>query len=699
MTNIVTSWNNDYPSSFARDRKGVLYIVNGLQRPQRWDGITAAAEDAGLTGPTAGPTVADDTTAGSVTASETYYCAYRFLDDELNPSNLSALTTVTTSAAASHRIDWNTIEAPAEARGFYTELYRSTASQLTDFYLVKRIGAVGTVTSITNDGGGNTRVTTGSAHNLVIGAKITVAGSDVGAYNTEHTVTSVPSTTTVDTNETYTSNGTGGTWTLTGYVDQDNGSDATLKLNTHLPILTSEGLLNARRFGLPPDFKSSIVSFQDRLWAWVDRDYTIGTVTTIASTKVVTGSGTEWTSEMVGRRMTIEGETTLFTIAAVGTATSLTLAENMATSVAGLSYTILPNPIYRNVLMYSEQDEPESFPFDDALEYVNLVPVQENTGDDDDATGLMAHGSALFLFKERHIYRMMFARQPSIDASVTLMANRGCINDRCHTIHEHVAYVMDQYGVYTVGAHTGSGVTPISGPIQNLWRDKTLDLADSSKKWFSAQADPVLELVRFYVRYTGDSGTRPKRALVYHVRSQQWWTESYPWEIGGACTCSVGGHTRTLVGAQADVVYKTHEGTQDNGTDITFTWRTGTFEFVEETNETDHDVRIVFEPVTGTSHILNSRIYVDADSSPTNYIAGSTEGGLTITSGSANAVVNMVKTQNAEDDISGYVRIPGFRGRTGALHRYNRFMSLELTGTQSSGDNLVIHSVEIRGVQ
>lgn len=72
------------------------------------------------------------------------------------------------------------------------------------------------VTSITSNGATPTpkaRVLFSEIHTLAVGDIITVAGSDVGGYNTQHTVSAVIDDNTVDTEENYSSDGAGGTAT------------------------------------------------------------------------------------------------------------------------------------------------------------------------------------------------------------------------------------------------------------------------------------------------------------------------------------------------------------------------------------------------------------------------------------------------------------------------------------------------------
>lgn len=68
------------------------------------------------------------------------------------------------------------------------------------------------VVSIANDGNDFCLVTTLGAHGKSVSNSVTIAGNSVAGYNTTHTITDVPNTTSFATNKSYTSAGTGGSW-------------------------------------------------------------------------------------------------------------------------------------------------------------------------------------------------------------------------------------------------------------------------------------------------------------------------------------------------------------------------------------------------------------------------------------------------------------------------------------------------------
>ena len=101
----------------------------------------------------------------------------------------------------------------------------------------------------------------------------------------------------------------------------------------------------------PPPSTTDTLTF-DYLAKGIDLsndDYTAGTITTLANGDTsVTGSGTSWTSSMVGRYFKINDNGQWYKISAVGSTTTLTLAsEYQGSSISGGSenYTIGEMPI------------------------------------------------------------------------------------------------------------------------------------------------------------------------------------------------------------------------------------------------------------------------------------------------------------------------------------------------------------------
>lgn len=174
-----------------------------------------------------------------------------------------------------------------------------------------------------------------------------------------------------------------------------------------------------------------------------------------------------------------------------------------------------------NSILFSEVDEPESVPKE------NELILQQNARDADAITALIPYGSTLMAMQSRHAYSLTFSKQPLLDAQVTPVAYRGCLNQRSWEIHDGICYVMDQFGIYAM-APTG-GIEPISEPIENLFRD----LVDhQSAKWHFLTVDPRNQTLRAFTAFKGDSAAGyPSVALCFSLDTKAWWVERYPQRI------------------------------------------------------------------------------------------------------------------------------------------------------------------------
>lgn len=443
--------------------------------------------------------------------------------------------------------------------GFVTTGTGGTATQR-----VYTLGSSGTITSSASTGGGSPKVvfTVPAGHKLGVGARFLVASHSVAGYNTTHEVTAVTATT-VTTDVNYSADGTGGTWALNG-LDGDDATDAELITQPALPILNPDGSLNARRFVPPPKHMAVVQFFQDRAVYGVVMEYAVGTVTTNGTT-TLTGSGTEWNADMVGRYIALEDETQLHKITAYSSATSLTIERAASSSAGSQTYAIIPHPSEFAKILFSEQDEPESVPA------TNNIIIQDNTADPDKNTALAPYGAALYVYQTKHLYKVTFARQPQIQANVTLVASRGCVNQRCYQQYEGSLYALDRAGVWQYDI--GSGWAPLSPPLQDIFRDGDLDWSKS--RWWWSVVNPEEETIRWFVNYSDANYTKPNRALVYHLRHKAWWTESYVHELSGGCNVLISGRMRTLYGGQNEQIYLSAQGTADGVTTATAHTATG----------------------------------------------------------------------------------------------------------------------------
>lgn len=607
-TTIGSGYNTFQPFSFAKSRDGDLIAVNGVDRGWLWDGVSAAVVDLGITAPDVAPTVTTENILSisnvtdnggeyQITTSSSHglttgdivriagITATGGMDTALNGESF----TITNQTATTFTLDGTSftgtytsggrVAPPDEGAtaGNYVVGYR----WVDDDGPITKYSSLSPLATVTANEGeafdwdtipnsGESRVT-----------KLELFRSTSGVTNVLYKIA------TIDDGDT----------SYTGPLDvnDDNtlnqsSDDDTLLVLRDPPADTT---LVARRFTPPPDDKPYVVMFQDRFWYGGEVRYNRGSVATNGTT-TLTGTGTDWTIEMVGRYVDISGESESFEITGFTSATQLTLATAASTTASSLDYVIFPDPAEKRKLRYSEPDEPESVPV------VNTVTIQEATGDDDAVTGLMPHGSYLYILTDHHKYALSFARQPNVDAAVRYVDDRGAFNHRCWGIFEKMAYIMDDAGVY---AFDGQASHPISQPIQDIWRQDggfgSIDFAKSGK--FHLRVDRAQEKVYCFVSFVGDTDERPTRSLVYNIRRKTWDPMTYPQQIGASTTTTKLGESVVFVGAEDQAVYQLDVGTTDVVTSLT----EGTVDSASTTEITDNDASFVSGMVGAPIYIVS----------------------------------------------------------------------------------------------
>lgn len=706
--NLTTGVLVDNPPSFMVTPDKRLLVLNGIQRPIYWNGMTASSDLAGVTGPTVAPTVAAAATGACSTG--TYYCYYRYLDRDGFPSNLSPVATV--SCTSGQRIEWSVLAASAETRVDRIQVFRSLVGDPDVVYLVATIN-----------------------------------------------------------------NGT------TTYSDTTL-SDVLLADAVSLPILNPDDTIYANQFTPPPSHKGVAVMFGDRAFYGVDVHYTTGTVAVTATSTGIVGTGTSWNSAMVGRYFYKVGDTQSYLISAVGSTTSITLSTAYAGSTtSGSSYAISPPAGGRNVIYFSSRYDPTEanhIAGPEAVLSTNQHLIQDPAGDDDELTSLLTFGSNMFAGKRRHMYRVTYVRQPAIDMTSYIVLNRGCLNQRtwCAGGNGSTGYIMDEQGIYSFD---GENALSISEPINDLFKNTSGTVIDwTNSKWFWAECWPTHNLVKFHVALSGDSGTRPMRAIVYNYQLKIWWMEQYPWELGGSIFSQISGRLRYIYAGESDLFYLTEVGTLDgldsttesgtvrgtvtSATSTTLTDSTATFPTAVATNlcsvcivagtgkgqrrrvstrnsstqitvssawtttpdttsvyqiggiewlvkfsmlrfsgggsarQADRSIRVSFLPTT-TAGSFDIRQYKDHESSPVNNQAAFVSGqGITYSLADPDGVKNTIHAISGPTTTyePGYAYVP-FDGGYEDVSVTRRWITPELRGFQGK-DRITLYGVEVEGV-
>jgi hypothetical protein len=338
-----------------------------------------------------------------------------------------------------------------------------------------------------------------------------------------------------------------------------------------------------------------------------------------------------------------------------------------------------------NSLYFSEVDEPESVP------ETNEIVIQENVKGQDKVTALMPYGGGLVVFQTRHAYRLSYAAQPVIDASVQLITQRGCLNQRCWDVHEGVAYVADSMGMYAL---RGTEVSPISAPVNSFWTDGVIDYA--ARKWFFVRVDPVTDVVRFHFAVTN---AFPDRALCYHPTTQAWWLEVYSQTFAAGECLEVGGRQRLVAGGQGGGLMLFDSGAQDLTTTgtaaIACTLRTGNMAFTQ--GDTDRTIRVLYRP-TAADCTLNLGLHYN-NSANARPAAIRTDRGIGFTTdGGQSAQLNLKLSRSALGDATGQAACH-YAGRIDDRSAgSDRHLAVGLSLQRPSAEPVVLFGVGVSGV-
>ena len=340
--------------------------------------------------------------------------------------------------------------------------------------------------------------------------------------------------------------------TSTSFVSQTD--DATLQTQEAVPILNPDGSILANTHGFPPSTKLACCMAQGRAFLAGEVSYNIGSIITANGSKTVIGVGTRWPASFAGRVLYITSPPNEFPIKKVDVANqTLTLvneydgpSDNFAT------YGIRSPRTDWRLVYYSAPLEPESWPVTQALS------VQD---DGDEITGLMQLSSFIYILERRHIYRVTFQNNPAVDGGIFLSSNRGCLTNRLWVLAEDTVYMLDEMGIHSF---QGGNSTPISEPIQDLFRDNTDSPLrvnwDADNTLWHANYSEVHGTVRFFVSMTGSP--QPRHAICYNYRENRWWLEEYSRPITSSTRALIG-NVRTFGGTDANQIYAMDSGYYD----------------------------------------------------------------------------------------------------------------------------------------
>ena len=614
-----------------------------------------------------------------------YTCFYRYVDEREGArfySNLSPFWV--TSADADDGFEWRNLAASTQDRVSHVQLLRTTFNQATTAYVVATFPQGGAFSVVTDSG---TAVFTAPlGHGIIKGMKVSVLGST--NHNMAWVVDSVTSTTVTMTDGINSSQTVAMTWTLEGYTEDKitDGQMVLFRGDYRQKLLQTDGRPAANRHAIPPFFKSVCCAFQDRMTYLVDPTYSTGTIEATVNGITVDGAGTTWTSDLEGRLICPNPvvDTNTYRIVSVTNTTTLTVNKPLPAIAALTTYTIINPPEERNTIYISEQDFPESV--------ITQIAIQENVRDEDELVGAIVMGAQYYALKEHSIYRVTWAKNPLLDAQPQLAAMRGAINNNCADQHENILYIMDEEGPYTF---QGNGIEPIGMQVADQWSDQLLDF--SKKSTWSVRVDPTEELVYFFVTSVGDSGDRPRRSLVYDIRSKTWTKWTYSWDVGDSVKLTHSNQRRLLMGVTNDAFYVCNEGLKDGTVNVDYSWKSGMFAWVESDQGTQRYFRVTFKPTTNAA-TMNIKKYDNHSTSPVAMNEWDGGDGVSIVQDATQAVADLKLSQHADGDEPGSKVLP-WSGKLPLLRgRPIRWVTFEIAGVQSS-DRIIVYEIEIGGVK
>lgn len=338
-----------------------------------------------------------------------------------------------------------------------------------------------------------------------------------------------------------------------------------------------------------------------------------------------------------------------------------------------------------NTLYFSEADEPESVP-----EFNELI-IQENVKGQDRITALMPFGGGMVVFQERHCYRLSFVSQPLIDANISLIGQRGCLNQRCWDVYDNVAYVVDSMGMYMLD---GSNTVPLSDSVDTYWSENLIHFASS--KWFFVRVDPATRIARFFFSV---SAGYPDRALCFHPLTKAWWLEQYAQTFAAAECMTIGGRQNVVVGGQGGAFYKFDVGNEDvnsagSNVGIACSIRTGNFPITDEPSRT---VRLLYKP-TSADCTLSLALHYNGAATARKAAVRTDRGTGFTTEGGADAALNLKSGRSSLGDATGYA-VCSYAGRLDDRSAGgDRHLAINLSLTRPSSEGVTLYGAGIEGV-
>lgn len=320
-------------------------------------------------------------------------------------------------------------------------------------------------------------------------------------------------------------------------------SDATLTAvtNPRLRINAPDGLVNARRFGVPPNWMGHACYHSNRVIASGSTAYTKGHAIVTNGSATVTLVGGTVTAAMDGRKFAVRNSTAEYTIDSVDTgANTLTLSTTYAGSTdLFASYMVHYGKEEWRRLRFTYPGEPESWYENDA------VDIDADYSAERRVVASFSFNSFVYVATATRMYRWVFANDPAI-GDFYPTEERGLLNKRAYCYVENSVACMDREGIYLFN---GGVANPISNVISD-WLRKNIFWHNA--RWFHASSLPSEETIKFFVCM--DGSRYPRHSVCFNYRTLRWWWEEYPWPIASSASVPIAVRKEILYGGPQEMI-------------------------------------------------------------------------------------------------------------------------------------------------
>lgn len=351
---------------------------------------------------------------------------------------------------------------------------------------------------------------------------------------------------------------------LSSFVSTNTDEDLTAA--TLVVLRDSDGVdHNLNRHDEPPDWKTSISAFQNRLF--VAGDYVEDAGAAQIDGTDADGIATDWPSIFDARSLYVKSASDGYVIDTIDADDQqLTLTNNAETSSTTDDYQLMQAPPEGQRLYHSWLTASDAYP----ESFYLLGPFQVARDTRDGAmVGTFSFDGRIFIAFENTIYRYSFetdpAQAPVGDGRAAVAVPRGLANPRCVAYADDIVYCLDHQGIYRFDGSAVEGVSQLLKPMF-VGEHSAYNINWRYADFFHAAYFPSDRTVRFWVVLGG--GPYPQHAICLNIDTGAWWLEEYPYAITASTTALIDGELRVLLGASGRRIF-TLDGSREGTRSVT----------------------------------------------------------------------------------------------------------------------------------